>query len=206
MAKKLNILFLSLLLCALPAFAAQNNAFTKLEAGVLLMRGTVPMPAQTEEQPLQAGDIIKTADLSSADFALGGVAGVRMLEASECAIKSSDEKMIQIEVKSGNVIVNVSKLPSDVKFQVETPTAIAAVRGTQFWGRVETKGASAVTTFAVRDGAIEVYAKSIKKSFILSKGQALDIPTDASVKLVVRKALAAEMDAMAQASSIKTSA
>ncbi|HXV18743.1 MAG TPA: FecR domain-containing protein, partial [Candidatus Omnitrophota bacterium] len=112
-----------------------------------------------------------------------------------------------LKITKGNAILNLDKLPAQSSFKVETPTAIAAVRGTQFWGRVEASlPENPVTTFAVRQGTVEIFAKSVEKTFTLEAGQALDIPAVETTVPVIRPALEGEMAAMAQADSIRTAA
>ncbi len=112
---------------------------------------------------------------------------------------------MSLKLSKGNAILNLEKLPKGTSFQVETPTAIAAVRGTQFWGRVNPENPNnPITTFAVRRGQVEVLAKSEGKKFILEAGQALDVPKDSEKPAAMRKALDEEMAAMAQADDVET--
>ena len=114
---------------------------------------------------------------------------------------------MHLKIMSGNAVLNLKKLSPASTFKVETPTAVAAVRGTQFWGRVDLQKAdNPVTTFAVREGIVTVMVKNAGKLFYLKKGQALDIPKNTSIAPSIRPALDAEMEAMKQASAIKTSA
>lgn len=202
------IVFLGLV-CLLPgAFA--NAAGARAVASNLQGSATVTRDGQT--QPVAVGttfgkkDVIRTGPDCTLDLAMNDVAGCRMLAASECTLKRAGRRNMHLGVTGGNVILNLRKLPAGSTFKVETPTAVAAVRGTQFWGRVDaTAAGDPVTTFAVRTGAVEVLAKISGATFTLKEGQALDIPKDAALPPAVRPALAAEMAAMEQASSIKTS-
>lgn len=154
----------------------------------------------------QARDVLKTTPACMIDVAVNDRIGCRVLASSQVEIADAKEKITRLKLESGNIILNVQKLPKDSEFKVETPTAIAAVRGTQFWGRVE--GAelqSPVTTFAVREGVVEIFAKNAGQAFTVNPGQALDIPKDAKTAPVIRPALAAELAAMEQAPAIKTS-
>jgi hypothetical protein len=154
----------------------------------------------------QNNDTLKTGENCVVDISMNSLVGCRILPASECAVMDENVSGMNLKVKSGNVILNLEKLPSNSSFALETPTAIASVRGTQFWGRVDLqKINNPVTTFAVRQGSVEVFAKSVQKSFTLNQGQALDIHKDAAAAPTVRSALAEEMNAMKQAPSIKTS-
>ncbi len=135
---------------------------------------------------------------------MNGVAGCRLLESSQCTIEDSRMDSMQIKVDNGNVILNLKKLPKESSFQVETPNAVATVRGTQFWGRVNLNNKEQpVSTFAVREGEVLVYAKPAAKNFLLKPGEALDIPQYAETMPSVRPALTDEMQAMEQAAAIK---
>ena len=109
---------------------------------------------------------------------------------------------VRLVVAEGNVVLNVKKLAPETRFSVETPVSIAAVRGTQFWGRVSgSETQSPVSTFAVREGAVEILAKSSDQRVTLQAGQAVDLAADTgSVQL--RPALAQELEAMAVADQI----
>ena len=141
------------------------------------------------------------------DVSVNGLAGCRLLESSECSLTAVEKNSMQLDVTQGNVVLNLAKLPGESIFRLETPTAVASVRGTQFWGRVDTKQAgNPVTTFAVREGKVDILDKVSKGSFNLEKGQALDIPKDPAATPSVRVALAGEMQAMEQADAIKITA
>ncbi len=152
-------------------------------------------------------DELKTEAGCMADVSLNGLAGCRVLPSSHCRIVNTATDGMSVKIESGNAILNLEKLPKGSTFQVETPTALATVRGTQFWGRVERSSPdNPVTTFAVREGVVQVTPKGFNQNFSLQKGQALDIPKDTKAAPVMRPALPEEMDAMQQASEIRTSA
>ena len=204
---------LSVFLLLFVAFLFQVSAHAQEEMMVLNVQGNASIIREGQSLPAsvgmacQKGDILKTGADCLLDVSMNRLAGMRVLASSECEVVGANKEAMNLKVTSGNVILNLEKLPSDSTFQLETPTAIASVRGTQFWGRVDLqKMENPVTTFAVREGAIEVFAKSVGKSFTIEQGQALDIPKDETVVPSVRPALAGELAAMEQASSIKTSA
>lgn len=199
---------LTVLVLQTPLFAASDNIVVSSFAGSpVILRGDQTIPV-TAGMQCQAGDIVKTpTSESSVDISVNGLAGCRILPASEFTIVNGSQSDMRLKILSGNAILNLEKLPQGSSFQLETPTAVAAVRGTQFWGRVDAQNpGNPVTTFAVREGTVEIIAKAAGKTFRLEKGQALDIPADESIVPLIRPALDAEMQAMAQASSIRTSA
>ena len=99
------------------------------------------------------------------------------------------------------VNIHIEKLPEGAQFKVSTPTSIAGVRGTQFWGRVKPVEGSASSTFAVRRGVVEITVKSTGQTYQIEEGKALDITEGKSSE--VRDAKPEELDAIAQADEIK---
>lgn len=183
---------------------AEKIMISEVQGNAMIIRDGQEIAA-SQGLSCQVNDILKTMPGCQIDIAMNDLLGCRVLASSEVQIADAKEKLMRLKLDNGNVILNVNKLAKDVEFKVETPTAVAAVRGTQFWGRVE--GAqinSPVTTFAVREGSIEIFPKGTEKGFTVNQGQALDIPKDASLVPVIRPALAEELAAMEQASTIKT--
>jgi hypothetical protein len=187
------------------ALADGQGVVTQSSGNVLIVRGTQEIPA-TAGTAVRAGDVLKTSDGGTADISLNGLAGARILETSEVSVDDIATGSMRLAIRSGNAIMNLEKLPATSKFSVETPTAVASVRGTQFWGRVGASTGEPVTTFAVREGVVEILAKTSSSVFTLQKGQALDIPLGSPIVPSVRPALDDEMRAMAQADAIRTSA
>ncbi|GEM_PF-2352643 len=192
-------------LSAVPAAAQGKAIVTQLEGKASLLHGTERLPLAVGMQ-VDKGDVVVTDAGAQVDLSLNDKVGVRVLASTELLVADTAEASMAVGVIKGNTILNVDKLPSTSTFRVESPTAVAAVRGTQFWGRVDGQASGPVTTFAVREGSVEIMAKLAGKKFLLEGGQALDIPSDGSVVPEVRSALAGEMQAMEQASAIRTAA
>jgi hypothetical protein len=82
---------------------------------------------------LEVGDQVFTHEESFAEirYAIGTV--LRMDEKTKVTIEASSEKTIKTKSAIGNVWVNMRKLVATGReFQVSTPTAVAAIRGTVF--------------------------------------------------------------------------
>ncbi len=191
-----------------PPVYAQNESviITNVQGGPVIMRQGQAIPASVG-MACEKDDVLVTNADCVLDIAVNNIAGCRLLASSECAVMNTDLNAMHLKINNGNAVLNLKKLPAGSAFRLETPTAIAGVRGTQFWGRVDLKeAANPVTTFAVREGAVEIFSKSAGKNFTLNQGEALDLSKDASVLPVIRPALAEELAAMAQADAIKTSA
>ncbi len=204
--KKTHLFLLMLSLLSLPAAASAENAvITGVQGSAEIMREGNVMPV-TPGMAVQSGDKLKTGADCTADVAMNGVAGCRLLPGTEAEVKNAGKASMDLRLHSGNAIFNLQKLDGGSSFRVETPTAVATVRGTQFWGRVDALSGGPVTTFAVRQGSVDVLVKATNTTISLKEGQALDIAKDDSIVPSLRPALAAELEAMEQASSIQTSA
>ncbi len=149
-----------------------------------------------QEVPLNAS--IRTAAGAVLDLSVSGLAGIRLLGGSSMEIGDVVGSG-RVKVADGNILVKVGKMEAGRGFQVETPTAIASVRGTQFWGQVTKAGEEGV--FAVRDGSVEVTLKESEKSFVCAKGEAVDIAPGAK-KFDKRAAKKEELGAMDQIDDI----
>lgn len=205
--KKISLALLSFAFFSTAALAADTVTVTHMTGNPEMMRSGQTMPI-TQGMKCQSGDVLTTpTDKCGVDVSVNGLAGARVLPNSEFVIVNSDSSDMHLKIAKGNAIMNLEKLPKGTAFKVETPTAVAAVRGTQFWGRVAMADpANPITTFAVREGVVEIYDKQSKRTFSVQKGQAIDIPLDSTAAPVIRPALDEEMAAMAQATSIQTSA
>ena len=207
--KKLLLFGLTTFLLVQPFSARAEEGsvvITHAQGSPMILRNGSSMPAKTGGT-CQTGDKLTTGGECTVDIAVNQTAGCRLLPSSECSIVDSSKSSMHLNVTNGNAVLNLDKLPQDTSFKLETPTAIASVRGTQFWGRVDLQHLeNPVTTFAVRRGTVDVFAKSAGKNFSLVEGQALDIPKDASTSPNIRPALAGELQAMEQADAIRTSA
>lgn len=209
MKNKFSMFFAAAALClAAGAASAEPGTavITHLNGEAEIVRDGRTLPAELG-MAVSPRDVVRTRPGATADFSMNGKVGVRVLADTEAEVSETGEQSMRVNVRGGNVILNLDELPEKSSFELETPTAIASVRGTQFWGRVDIQQPDApVTTFAVREGAVEVLAKEAGRTYLLNQGEALDIPRDAAAVPSVRPALEAEMQAMEQATTIRTSA
>ncbi|MBM9500450.1 FecR domain-containing protein [Leptospira sp. 201903071] len=124
----------------------------------------------------------------------------RLLGGSTAKVESLNAETVSFQVSEGNVLIKASKLTKGQSLSVDTPTVVAAVRGTQFWGRVNGKEESG--TFAVREGSVEITRKSDNAKVLIEAGQALDLkPGDKDLK--TRNAAKEELSAMEQIDQMK---
>lgn len=159
--------------------------------------------------PLQEGQVIETPADKSADILINNLVGVRLLPGTRAKLERLAPDQMTLLLASGNILVNSKPLPDSASFSVATPLVVAAVRGTQFWGRAlspEQTHRPGEVTFAVREGSVELtWLKTGDKS-MLRPGDAADVKSSDIVLAPVRRALSEEMMALAQADAIATSA
>lgn len=179
---------------------------TAVQGGPMIVRQGQEMPAAVG-MSCQKNDVLKTPPSCMVDVAINGLAGCRVLPGSEVALSETRSSQMSVQIASGNAILNLAKLPSQSSFTLETPTAVATVRGTQFWGRVDMQNKQmAGTTFAVKEGVVEVFDKQVLKTYMLRPNQALDIPLEPTSTPSIRPAAKEELKALEQATAIKISA
>jgi hypothetical protein len=109
---------------------------------------------------LYPGDSLTTGDNSSAEITYEDGSVSSLLPNSSIKIRQAkkEEGLFSTKIKAffGSVICKVQKLRKGESFQINTPTAVAAVRGTVFETKV---GEDSETAFKVLSG--ELYAKSL---------------------------------------------
>lgn len=110
---------------------------------------------------VKTGDVIRSAANSTAEFKWADGTRWKIMPETEITVKKSTHNTVkradqsQLKLTAGKVFIRIVKaLKPESKFEVETPTAVAAVRGTIF--SVEFKdGKSEVAVFK---GEVEVYS------------------------------------------------
>lgn len=149
----------------------------------------------------EAGDMLVTRAGTQLEIVVNGQIGCRILPGTTLAVGSTRENRTKLLVAEGNIVLNVKKLGENSEFTVDTPTAVAAVRGTQFWGRVAGGEGETISTFAVREGAVRITQKETGHLVDLSPGQAVDLG-EVGAAPQARPATADEMSAMKIADEI----
>lgn len=105
-------------------------------------------------QPLFIGDSVITGEDSRAEISFQDGSAVRISDRARLVVQQADT-LRSLKLFWGKVWARIAKLSSSKNcFQVETPTAVAGVRGTVF--RVEIQ-ADSTTRVAVEEGEVEVY-------------------------------------------------
>ena len=204
--KRIILIFCLMVLgCGIDHVYGMNEAvITNIKGDAQIIRNGQTQPANVNET-FQKGDTLKTDDGAVVDISMNNMVGYRVLASSESTIVNTDESAMQVKINRGRIIANIEKLSKTSTFKVETPTAIASVRGTQFSGAVDFKMPdNPNTTFAVREGAINVLSVSTGETFTVNEGMALDVPHDILGPLNTRGAIGTELAALDQASSVRT--
>ena len=94
---------------------------------------------------LTEGDQIRTAEGAKAELVLKDGSFIRMKERTTIGIKAareektSQESEYNFDFRMGEIMVELKKLKAGSSFNVETPTAVAAVRGTTYYMRTGTR-------------------------------------------------------------------
>jgi hypothetical protein len=202
MMKKILAL-IALSLVSVNALAASEGCTVNQVVGQVQVMREGQLTDVSAKDILKKGDVIQTGGNCMADMSMNDLAGCRLLADSRVKIDGWKTENMALSVEKGNVILNLEKLPEKSSFKVETPTAVAVVRGTQFWGRVDDKNPdNPVTTFAVREGTVEItpLTATDKSPYLISPGEAIDLKAGSAPSK--RKALPEEMQAMEQANAV----
>ncbi|MEI7011351.1 FecR family protein [Leptospira licerasiae] len=133
---------------------------TLLKAAVVFVKGEAK---NVKEAPvalhlgdiLSEGDRIVTGKGGSIDIGLTDSSVIRLKENSELVLKSlrqTDASQIRISLMSGKILNLVEKEKKNANYFVDTPTVVAAVRGTSF----EVNASDKESSVFVVEGAVEV--------------------------------------------------
>lgn len=156
---------------------------------VVLRDGAAGQMVAKLNMALQPADMIITGDKSKLNIVLENSGVVQIGPNSKVVLSalflkddgSSDQK---IAVKAGQIILGLKKLKKDSAFNVETPTAVAGVRGTSFMVNVQenednnafpffvklNNKKNVTTKIAVLAGAVELSdSKSTSKSVMINQ-------------------------------------
>lgn len=125
-------------------------------------------------QPLFNGDTLRTLETGFAVIQFLDNSFVKVKPNSTLVLRGEvigkDNTATRLAVAVGEIFLNVAKQKSD--FEVGTPQAVAAVKGTQFNTDVKTSGES---QFLVFEGIVQVTANKSGKSVTLKRRQMANV-------------------------------
>jgi hypothetical protein len=198
------LVFLLLAGQSLPALGENLTALVIEAAGKVGYRQTGSsglLPVQVNLTRLTQGDALITAPNSKATLLIEGktVPGVsgdperttievgpktRLLMSTLFADAGSGDESIQVGVAEGEVISNVRRInTSSERFEIDTPTAIAAVRGTKFLTSVSKEGGKFKVAFKVSKGRISITDRLGKRLAAIGEGEGADIDPSGGVSI-----------------------
>ena len=170
---------------ASPAFA-QDATLTKIfgPVSVLAEGGARFVKAKGGEQ-LLFGDAIRVGKGGIAHLILADRGAVLLREESLLTLQGSPRRSV-LAVKYGEFLIGLRKtLAAGQSFKVRTPAAVAAVRGTLFWGKADKADQS--TAYAGFGHVVAVTAKG--KTVLVEPGKTVTVafgetPADAAPSAV----------------------
>lgn len=132
----------TLALAAAPSLAQESGHWdarlgaVKGEVSVHTPGGPEDGHAGEEGMPLEAGDRVVTAEGASAEVVLDGGSLITLRESSDFTVDSPSRSDASFTLAFGSLLAKIQKLAAG-GLRVRTPTAVAAVRGTEFGVEVE---------------------------------------------------------------------
>lgn len=159
------------LAAAVPASAA-DAVIAKVSGPVFVRSGAegTEIPATGGEELLY-GDSVRTGPRGIAHVLIGERTAV-LVRGDSSFVLQGEPKATTLSFRIGEFLIGLrEKLEKGESFRVRTPAAVAAVRGTLFWGKTD---ADKTTTYAGFGGGVAVTAKG--KTVIVSPGLKTEVP------------------------------
>lgn len=165
----------------LAAFSATATAAEPKAPGARLLRAAGDVTIESKSggrlgksgAALAAGESVSTAKGATAVIELPDGSKLKLRESSKLAVTLPGPKKPETEafLSFGSVFAKVAKR-ADQQFSVRTPTAVAAVRGTEFftaYGRA--KGKSRDLWVCVNEGGVQLTTTKDKKGVLVPAGK-----------------------------------
>jgi hypothetical protein len=167
----------ALLLClALAGSAAARDAVVDKVAGpvAVLPQGGRRWLKLSGGEDLLYGDSIRVGKGGVAQVTLGDRGAVLLREETVMVLTGSPRRTM-LWVEAGEFLIGLrQRLAKGASFRVRTPSSVAAVRGTLFWGKSD---AAKTTTYAGLGHEIAVTANG--KTVVVKAGQTTTVPLGA---------------------------
>ena len=181
--KKYYVLLVALLFLLLPQIASASNSVGTITITLgrvdLLKPGTERAVAVFAGHRLEMGDVVRTKSESKAELALNDGSIIRLaqktrFEITEFVIEGGERNKSSFRLLRGKIRAIVSDKASlkgnPGSFEVNTPTAIAGVRGTDFY--IYYIGSSGIL---VTEGTVAVFSPPSGKFVSVTAGQATNV-------------------------------
>ncbi|MBI3554610.1 MAG: FecR domain-containing protein [Elusimicrobia bacterium] len=172
MPKRLPGMLLGLLLCAAPIASAEDPAPAAQEeswdARLADVKGDVQifegggeqgLPAE-KDMPVNEGDRLLLGADGSADLTLDGGSLIHLSANTDFTVGQLDRKSTAFKLAFGTFLAKIEKLLSAQSLIVQTPTAVAAVRGTEFGVEVDKESPDEAHVGVFDEGKVEVKGES----------------------------------------------
>ena len=160
-----------MLVLAVPAFAQDATLISISGPVSILAEGGSRFLKAKGGEDLIFGDAIRVGKGGTAHVVLGDRGAVLLREESLLTLKGSARRT-ELAVAFGEFLVGIRRrLTKGQSFKVRTPAAVAAVRGTLFWGKAAKEDKS--TTYAGFGHEIEVTAGG--KTVVVAPGKTVTI-------------------------------
>ena len=126
---------------------------------------------------LAEGTAVITGENSSVDLDLDQGHRLRVTAEAHLTLSSLQAEKTKTYLHKGNVLSKVRPLKGQEKFMIQTPSAVCAVRGTEFWTGVSDKG----TAVQVYKGMVGMLAPGGASELTIRAGESAGILSDGSV-------------------------
>ena len=161
-----KFLFLFLLFSFLPFYLA-TRLFAEAKINSVSGDVTVNDVSAIVGQQLNLNDVIKTSIVSNSTIIINGHE-VAVSEKTEVVLSELTEDSSLLKIWLGKIRAKVNKLKSKQKFEVKTPTAICAVRGTEFSVEIT---ASELTRLEVYEGVVSAKEETTGGEVLVNPGE-----------------------------------
>ncbi|PJZ68338.1 iron dicitrate transport regulator FecR [Leptospira perolatii] len=162
---------------------APVNEGHSLKAAVVFVKGDAKL-IRDHESPLHKGDLLNegdqivTGDKTSVDIGLTDSSVIRLKENTRLVLKGlreTEASQVKLSLLSGKLMNLVEKENKNANFVVDTPTVVAAVRGTAF----EVSASDQESTVFVSEGSVEVTTLVREKSVkVITVGNLIVVTAD----------------------------
>lgn len=190
--KKLAILLTTALTALSLAHCGEKDGAGKKPAVIVVTFavGGVTKSAAGSEGPLKVGDLLKKGDVITtgskgrADLQFNENTVLTLAQNSELVISkllaAYEKGSLQagVDLKLGSLYAKVNKMQKGSDFRVNTPSVVAAVRGTEFYAEAKEDGSSEV---AVSEGKVAVSSDD-SEEMVIEEGNKVEVDSEGNVE------------------------